>query len=54
MRNKILSGVMTVFGLLLVAVPSFAHHSFTAEFDMKQPVVFCVIRRQRGELTPRS
>jgi len=30
---RIMTAVMTLAGLLLIAVPSFAHHSFAAEFD---------------------
>ena len=30
---RIMTAVVTLAGLLLIAVPSFAHHSFAAEFD---------------------
>jgi hypothetical protein len=33
MRNKLFGGWIAVAALLLVAAPTFAHHSFTAEFD---------------------
>jgi hypothetical protein len=32
-RHNFLGGVVTAFGLLFLAVPSYAHHSFAAEFD---------------------
>jgi len=37
MRRK-LAFMMTGVGLLLAAVPLFAHHAFTAEFDAKKPL----------------
>ena len=37
MRTK-LAIVLTGVGLLLAAVPVWAHHAFAAEFDSKQPV----------------
>ena len=32
------AGIAAAAGLLLGAVPVFAHHSFAAEFDVKQPI----------------
>src|SRR5262245_38090542 len=37
MRRK-LAFMMTGVGLLLAAVPLWAHHAFTAEFDAKKPL----------------
>ena len=39
MRTK-LAIVVVAAGLLLAAVPVWAHHAFAAEFDSKQPVKF--------------
>jgi len=44
MRTK-LAVVVAGFGLLLSAVPVWAHHSFAAEFDAKKPV------NLRGKIT---
>ena len=37
MRRR-LAVTLTLAGLLLAAVPLFAHHAFTAEFDAKKPL----------------
>ena len=37
MRRRI-AVTLTLAGLLLAAVPLFAHHAFTAEFDAKKPL----------------
>ena len=39
MRTKILA-LITAIGLLLAAVPVWAHHAFAAEFDANKPVKF--------------
>ena len=39
MRTKILA-LITGIGLLLAAVPVWAHHAFAAEFDANKPVKF--------------
>ncbi len=44
MRTKVAS-VIAVAGLLLSAVPAWAHHAFTAEFDAKKPL------KLRGTIT---
>jgi hypothetical protein len=33
MQLRFASGLVTVFGLLMAAIPASAHHSFAAEFD---------------------
>ena len=33
------AGLITVFGLLLAALPMLAHHSFAAEYDSNKPVM---------------
>ena len=38
MKTRFLGFLAVSAGLLLAAVPVFAHHSFSAEFDVKQPV----------------
>ncbi len=38
MQTRFLGFLAVSAGLLLAAVPVFAHHSFSAEFDVKQPV----------------
>jgi hypothetical protein len=38
MRNKMLAGLVLVGVMSVRAVPAFAHHSFTAEFDDKKPI----------------
>jgi hypothetical protein len=38
MNTRILGFLAVSAGLLLGAVPVFAHHSFSAEFDVKQPI----------------
>ena len=43
--NKQIGGLLGVVGLLLVAVPVAAHHSFAAEFDINKPIEL------RGTLT---
>src|ERR671922_2019916 len=37
MRTKLLV-LVTVVGLLLAAVPAWAHHAFAAEFDQNKPI----------------
>ena len=44
MRTKVASAI-AVAGLLLSAVPAWAHHAFTAEFDAKKPL------KLRGTIT---
>ena len=39
MRTKILA-LITGIGLLLAAVPVWAHHAFAAEFDANKPITF--------------
>ena len=43
-RNRLLGLAVTV-GLLLTAVPTWAHHAFGSEFDDKQPITL------KGSLT---
>src|SRR6476660_7760963 len=38
MRHKFPSVVLALSGLLLLAVPALAHHSFSSVFDYKRPV----------------
>jgi hypothetical protein len=38
--QKTLAVVITAAGLLLAAVPAWAHHAFAAEFDASKPVKF--------------
>ncbi len=38
MQTRFLGFLTVSAGLLMAAVPVFAHHSFSAEFDVKQPV----------------
>ncbi len=38
MKTRFLGFLAVSAGLLMPAVPVFAHHSFSAEFDVKQPV----------------
>ena len=38
MRAKVLSVSLAAIALFALAAPIFAHHSFSAEFDNKQPV----------------
>lgn len=37
MKTKLLS-ILLIAGMVLAAIPSFAHHSFSSEFDINQPV----------------
>ncbi len=38
MRSKGYGVSLTVFGLLVLAIPAVAHHAFPAEFDVDKPV----------------
>ena len=38
MRTRVLSAITVSMALLAAVVPSFAHHSFAAEFDAAKPV----------------
>jgi hypothetical protein len=38
MRHMIRISIVAIFGLLLTVVQASAHHSFTAEYDVSQPV----------------
>ena len=38
MKYRIFSSLMALFGLLLLALPVLAHHSFQAEFSLEKPV----------------
>jgi len=37
MRTKLVV-IVTALGLLLAAVPAWAHHAFAAEFDQNKPI----------------
>ncbi len=38
MRTRVTVVVVSLAGLLAAAVPALAHHSFAAEYDVKQPI----------------
>ena len=38
MTMRMRRGLLAVGGVLLLAAPTFAHHSFTAEFDGYKPI----------------
>jgi hypothetical protein len=38
MRARFVGAVAVSFGLSFASLPAFAHHSFAAEFDVKQPI----------------
>jgi Family of unknown function (DUF6152) len=38
MRARFVGAVAVSFGLFFASLPAFAHHSFAAEFDVKQPI----------------